>query len=162
MKKTLLITFLATFALGFISHYAYDFIPIKLLFPTNESIFEHLKLIFYPLLVVLTFEALKNNYNINYLLYKINVTIIISTFILLIMFFAFYFIFNDINHFYNIVIYGISIFIGLKMATIKIDYPAFSSNITVFIILLYTIIFLTYSPFNIPLFFDELNFINHF
>lgn len=50
-KLNLLIGYIAVCALGVGAHFAYDFFKIdylKAIFPSNESIFEHLKLIIFP------------------------------------------------------------------------------------------------------------------
>lgn len=59
LKKRLIILtiflFLATSAMGVLFHFAYDFFHqnavAALFFPTNESVWEHLKLIFFPMLL---------------------------------------------------------------------------------------------------------------
>lgn len=53
-KKTLVIGLAVVSVLGVLFHFAYDFFKIsylKAVFPSNESIFEHLKLIIFPTLI---------------------------------------------------------------------------------------------------------------
>lgn len=57
-KRLILLTvlsFIATSVMGFLFHFAYDFFHqnavAALFFPTNESVWEHLKLLFFPMLL---------------------------------------------------------------------------------------------------------------
>ena len=55
MKKALLLSFLAAAALGAAWHFLYDALPCPLtalLAPMNESVWEHLKLLYFPPLAV--------------------------------------------------------------------------------------------------------------
>lgn len=50
MKKLCIIGVLVVSALGTLFHFAYDLVPF-FVFPQNESIFEHMKLIVFPFLI---------------------------------------------------------------------------------------------------------------
>lgn len=59
MKKTKIIITILAFILAFGSHFAYDFFPntiFSILFPVNESIWEHMKLIATPILFMAIIE----------------------------------------------------------------------------------------------------------
>lgn len=62
MKRiNLVIAFIVISALGILFHYMYDWIGsplLKAIFPSNESIFEHLKLIIFPTLIYMAIEKL--------------------------------------------------------------------------------------------------------
>ncbi|MDE6584308.1 MAG: hypothetical protein K2K15_02800 [Anaeroplasmataceae bacterium] len=50
MKKLAIIGFLSVSALGTLFHFMYEWLPI-FIFPSNESIFEHMKLVLFPFLL---------------------------------------------------------------------------------------------------------------
>ena len=55
LKKFLTINIFIIFALNFVSHFIYDLIPVNFLaifFPVNESIYEHMKMIYTSFLIV--------------------------------------------------------------------------------------------------------------
>ena len=66
MKKertVYMITYFVTAAFGTLSHFVYQWLPlplVSLFFPINESIWEHLKLLFWPLLLAGAFLAGRN------------------------------------------------------------------------------------------------------
>ena len=70
-KKYFLFSSLLIVLLGVIFHFAYDFFNqskyIAFIFPINESIWEHLKLIFYPSLIIDIFIFVKFNKPIGYM-----------------------------------------------------------------------------------------------
>lgn len=79
LKKNKIISTFATFALMGLFHFAYSFLPntlFAILFPVNESIFEHIKLIFNTFIIygivdyiLLTkFKLPKNNFFLNILI----------------------------------------------------------------------------------------------
>lgn len=77
MKKIKIILTLITFILSIFSHFIYEIFPnfiTSILFPVNESIWEHMKLIATPILITSIFEYLyykrKNIPNNNFLLSK--------------------------------------------------------------------------------------------
>ena len=90
-KKFMLLNTILTFAVGFLVHYIYQWIPsfITTIFPVNESLYEHMKLIFLSpiissLLLYLWFRK-KNNYINNYLF-----GLIVSTIYNIIIFYLIY------------------------------------------------------------------------
>lgn len=68
-RSTVILCFLLASILGTIFHFIFDWTNgnklVGLFFPVNESIWEHLKLIFYPIIIVSFFEyyVLKNQYD---------------------------------------------------------------------------------------------------
>ena len=59
MKKIKIISIFIMFALSFLSHFAYETIPnfiSSILFPVNESIWEHMKLLSTPVLLYMIIE----------------------------------------------------------------------------------------------------------
>lgn len=90
LKKIKIISIIGIFLLSILFHFLYDLMPsliTSLLFPVNESIWEHMKLIFTSTLVFSVIEYLllkkyniKNNKYLNYL----SIILIIITFIIFI------------------------------------------------------------------------------
>ena len=72
--KRFIIFYLLTVIIGTLSHFAYDFfnepIYLKALFPINESIFEHMKLFYFPFLLVSVIEGLIYKENLKYFISK--------------------------------------------------------------------------------------------
>jgi hypothetical protein len=59
--KYFIISFVVVSILGVLFHFAYDILDfplLKIIFPTNESIFEHTKLIVFPALFFTIFDIL--------------------------------------------------------------------------------------------------------
>ncbi|MBQ3253766.1 MAG: hypothetical protein IJA65_04335, partial [Acholeplasmatales bacterium] len=57
--KDLIIGYIVVSILGVLFHFAYDFFKmdiLKIIFPSNESIFEHTKLIIFPPLIYMIFD----------------------------------------------------------------------------------------------------------
>ena len=71
MKKIKIIATIGIFLLSFLSHYIYHLLPntlFSILFPVNESIFEHMKMIYTSVLLfslIEYFVAKKNNWILN-------------------------------------------------------------------------------------------------
>lgn len=61
MKLNIIVGYVVVVILGILFHYAYDYFDItylKIIFPQNESVFEYLKLIFYPSLLYMFIDLL--------------------------------------------------------------------------------------------------------
>lgn len=72
--KRIIIFYLITAIIGTLSHFAYDFFNespyLIALFPTNESVFEHMKLFFYPFIFTSLVEGFIYKENIKYFIAK--------------------------------------------------------------------------------------------
>lgn len=71
--KRFIIFYLITVVVGTLSHFAFDFFNLnflKPLFPINESIFEHLKLFFYPFILTSIIEGIIYKEKLNYFIAK--------------------------------------------------------------------------------------------
>ena len=64
-----IIVYLITVTIGTLSHFAFSYFNVpmffKIIFPVNESIFEHLKLFFYPFILISIFEGILCNEKID-------------------------------------------------------------------------------------------------
>ena len=70
LKKIKIIAIFGIFILSFLSHFAYDLFPniiFSFIFPVNESIWEHMKILFTTTIIygIIDFYLL-NKYNIKY------------------------------------------------------------------------------------------------
>ena len=90
-KKFIIINIFLTFAIGFLVHNIYHWIPsvITTIFPVNESLFEHMKLIFISPIIscfILYLFFRRKNYHINNYLFGL----IVSTIFNIIIFYLVY------------------------------------------------------------------------
>lgn len=153
MKKKL-ITSLIIFIICSCFHFGYSIFPNKitaLLFPVNESIWEHFKLIFISTIFYSLIKYFKNG-ETSFL--KILLRSIISILILALLFIpSFYFIGE------NIIITFIMLYISIFISEILIDNIS-SSNIQdiismILIILIYiSFVYLTFNPVKTGIFYD--------
>jgi len=158
MNKKILINIIGAifiFLIGFIIHNLYDWFPnilISIISPVNESIFEHIKLIFTSYiiwLIVKYFIYKNNNLEENNLILKEVITTLFSIILFLIIFLPIYNKFGE-NLFITLFIYFISItisqilnyFITIKKESRILDIIGVGIIIIFYIIIIY----LTYKP----------------
>ena len=152
-KNIFMIIFL--FLLSFLWHFMYDWFPCVLtsiFFPVNESIWEHMKIIFYCLFIGSVLEKKGNNYYLNIL-----VKPLVGVLFYLIIFIPLYLIFGE-SMFISISLMLFT-YIIMELLGIKISKQE-ELNIKVLpiiIIILISILFsiLTYYPLHNFLFFDS-------
>ena len=166
LKKIKLIAIINIFILSFISHYIYDLFPsilISFFFPVNESIAEHMKIIYTSTLVYGLFDYLLLKYNnIKFQNFRLNLflTSTLSIVIFLIIYLPIYTFFGEhliITLIILLLTYVISQYISYIILTQK-NYNHLNDLAVIFIILTYiTFIIYTYNPPRNPLFFDTLN-----
>ena len=162
MKKVKIIYVIFLFLLAFIWHFVYQLFPnfiTSLFFPVNESIWEHLKIIYGTFVFGSIFEKyLLKRFNIKY--HNFNIEIFIKAFfgviLYLIIYLPLYFIIGEnivVSIFLLLVIYIIMEIIGTKI----LKSPELNINVLpiLTIILGYFLFFiLTYYPPHCFLFFD--------
>ena len=162
MKKYLIISSFISFIGASILHFAYEFfneaIIVGAFAPINESIFEHTKLLFIPLLISQTIYFLKNKYYLNYDSYWFYtfISIIIGIYLMpaTVYFYSSGFLLESLiaDILLCLIIIGISNFI------FYISYNNFNFNInykkSIFLIIILFIIYfiLTIYPPNYPFF----------
>ena len=101
LKTIKIISILNIFILSFPAHFLYEFFPsplISILFPVNESIFEHMKIIFTSTIIsgIIDYLILKlNNIKFNNFLFQLIFTSVISIFIFLIMYLPIHFLLGE-------------------------------------------------------------------
>ena len=163
-KKLLLISFiLLPILFAFITHSLYEILPFPLLviyFPINESIFEHLKLTFTPLIFTYLIYYLFFRISIDKarFLTSLNLSIITSSITMLILYYIYKQITKEDLIYINITITIICIIIGqfIGLFSYKFNY-SWKEEISIMVLLLITTIylFLTLNPPHLKFFLDE-------
>lgn len=166
LKKIKIINVVFLFLLSFLWHFVYDWFPnniFALFFPVNESIWEHMKIIYYCLLMGSILEFVlckKNNIKINNFYIEAMVKSILGVIFYLIIFIPLY-LWLEESMFISIslmfITYIFMEYIGYKILTGE----EMNINILpVIIIALGCIMFviLTFYPLHNFLFFDEVKF----
>lgn len=163
MKRIKIIGVFIIFGLSFLSHFMYDWIPnsiFSILFPVNESIWEHMKLIVTPVLIFSLFEYIiyrKKNIHFNNFLLSYGISMILGIIIYLIIYLPIDYIFGHSAIvaigllFITFIIVEIISYYLMNYREIK-----YSNIIGISIIILLYILFgyLTYNPIEIDLFYD--------
>ena len=152
-KNIFMIIFL--FLLSFLWHFMYDWFPsvlTSIFFPVNESIWEHMKIIFYCLLIGSFLEKKGNNYYLNIL-----VKPLVGVLFYLIIFIPLYLIFGEsmvISLSLMLFTYIIMELLGIKISKQEeLNIKVLPIIIIVLISILFSI--LTYYPLHNFLFFDS-------
>lgn len=162
-KKLTILNIVLVFLISFLSHFMYDFLPNNLtavFFPTNESIFEHLKMAFTTYIIVLI---------IDYIILKLKKekfdNLVISVFIsaittVILLAIIYPIIFNAIgeNMFITLIVYLITIIIGnifgyktLKTKNLHLQ----ETGIISFIIIVIIFGLLTFCPLKVKTYFYD-------
>ncbi len=154
--KKYFISFIVFSIIGTLMHYVYDIIvrnPIlDFIIPINESVWEHMKLIFYPALFFFVYNydyPTKNNKSTYYASFIIGVTFAILFCIF--CYYVYYIIFFEISEVLNIVLYYISMAIifsimylmNYKLCNINSNFELLGE----IIILSYIFIFIVFTYF---------------
>ena len=163
MKKIKIISVFVVFILSFISHFMYNVFPnsiFSIIFPVNESIWEHMKLIATPVLIFSIFEYIiyrKKDIDFNNFILSYVISIIIGIVFYLVLYLPIHYMFG-----HSLLVAVIILFMTLVLVE-YISYYIMNykeikySNIIGFsiIILMYIIFgYLTYNPILIDLFYD--------
>ena len=164
MKKIKTIAVFIIFALSILSHFIYKWIPndiFSILFPVNESIWEHMKLLVTPVLIFSLFEYIiyrRKNINFNNFLFSYSVSMILGIIIYLLIYLPIDSIFGH-NAFVAIGLLFIT-FIFMEIISyyiMRYKNIKFSNIIGIGIIIFLYIIFgyFTYNPPYNDLFYDS-------
>mgnify|MGYP007097199692 FL=1 len=152
-KNIFMIIFL--FLLSFLWHFMYDWFPsvlTSIFFPVNESIWEHMKIIFYCLFIGSVLEKKGNNYYLNIL-----VKPLVGVLFYLIIFIPLYLIFGEsmfISLSLMLFTYIIMELLGIKISKQEeLNIKALPIIIIILISILFSI--LTFYPLHNFLFFDS-------
>ena len=157
-KKDIILGSIFIFLLGSLLHFTYDLscknYIVGVFSAINESVFEHTKLILYPIIIWYLIYYLKNkdDVNRNYLFSSMIINIVFSILIIPFLFYFYTEAFGIESLILDIVIFYISSLSGLLIASKyyhkKINLPWIP--LIIIIIVLYTVA--TFYPPNIPIF----------
>lgn len=163
-KKLKFITFLITFCLTFLCHFMYDWFPntfTSIFFPVNESIWEHMKMLFTSILIGGLIEYIiikKQNLEFNNILLILFLKSLVSIPIFLLFYLPLYYTFGE-NMIISIAIMTI-VLISMEIFSFylwHINEIKYQGVISIILIILSYIIFglLTYYPPKTELFYDK-------
>ena len=163
LKKMIIVNSILTFLLCFLSHFIYSWFPniiTSLFFPVNESIWEHMKMLYTTFLIYGIIEYfIMKKFNIihnNFLLATFTKSIV-SIPIYLIIFLTLYNIFGE-NMFISISVMLLTIILVnlIDYKILQLDEFKYQQEVSVlFIIIVYIIMgYLTYNPPKTELFYD--------
>lgn len=112
--KIHLLSFFVISIIGTLTHFVYDVSNnvylVGLFCPVNESVFEHLKMVLYPMLLTMTYEHIVFKKNSYYILAKL-VSIILAILVIIVIFYT-YTIVIDESVVIDVMTYYLAIFIG--------------------------------------------------
>ena len=160
LKKIKIINVVFLFLLSFLWHFVYDWFPnniFALFFPVNESIFEHMKMIFTSYMFYLLIKILFNKKHENNLISSFVIASLFNIVIFLIIYIPIYLLFGE-KLVVTLILYFITILIS-NYLMYKIQNKKINSKInkySVYIIPLVYIVFtlFTYFPLKNMLFLD--------
>lgn len=162
-KKIKVLNLFILSILSVISHNIYNFLPsilTSIFFPINESIFEHMKIIFTSLLLtgISDYILLKlNNIKYNNFQFQLAITSILSIVIFLSLYLPIHYLIGEylpLTLFLLLITYIISQIISYKL--LKSKHLPFLNKISIFLILLtyLNFIILTFTPNKDDFFYD--------
>lgn len=166
LKKLKIIDIFIIFVLTFIFHFTYDFLPnsfTAIFFSVNESIWEHMKLLYTPIVLTIIFDFLiakKYNIKLNNLFTSIFISSILSIILYLIIYIPIHNIFGH-NPIFAIILLFLIICLSQYISyhiLIKENYQKLNI-ISLGLIIIGFVIFgyLTYKPLQNNLFYDTKN-----
>ena len=156
-----LIGILVLFVVGSLFHFLYSLTGecfiVGLFVPINESIFEHLKLVLYPMLFVslIVWYRYKNK-DLSFLT-AIPISIIVGILSVVLIYYFYYFGLGIESLFLDIFLLLLSIFIGnMSFYWVRVHHIQWSMKISFAIIIILIILFTfwTFFPPDLPLFID--------
>ena len=164
-KKFVILNTILTFIMGFLVHNIYHWIPntITTIFPVNESLFEHMKLIFLsPIIssIILYFYFKRKGYYISNYLFGLIVSIIFNVIIFYLVYLPLYYSIGQ-SMIMTLSIYFVTIIMSNYLYYLIIEmYDNKKLNRISFIMLIiigFILTYFTYHPLKIDFFFDPKN-----
>ncbi len=161
-KIRIILSALILWGIGALFHFVYDWIDIKALawlFPINESIFEHTKLVFLPFTLYYLGMFILRKDNLCNLVYRANLSIISGVIVEVVCYYTISGIIGRDIAFINILILLVSFICALYVddKRDKDENHDLLCSLSLYLSMLFFIIVMTYCPFNIS-FFEEENF----
>ena len=168
IKKLQIISIIFSIILGTLLHFTFELFSNNLFVASfsavNESVWEHLKLVFFPMFIfaIIEYFLLKNYNNKNNYIFSKTVAIVFACFFITIFFFTYtgiigtnYFII-DIFSFLFAIIFGEFICYKLLIKNSKINNKIKYICVFILLLLLFSFIFFTYLPPKINYFKDPI------
>ncbi len=145
LKKITILGILFVSLLGTAFHFLYPYIPI-FIFPKNESIFEHLKLLFYPFLIygVISLFFVKENKKEYFS--NLIAGMMISILFTVVAYYSYSGIIGKNIDVVNIIIFIVAVILGFGTAYFKKIPLGFSNSIIYMLIILILLVVWTYYP----------------
>ena len=163
LKKIKIIAIIGIFIISFISHFAYNIFPniiFSFIFPVNESIWEHMKIIFTSTLIYGIIDyILLNKYNIKYnnFAFQLYFTALSSIPIYLVLYIPLYKLLGEniiISIVLLLIVYSISQWISYNILKEKNIKVLNMLAIPIILISYLGFIYLTYNPIHNYIFYD--------
>lgn len=164
LKRILIINVVLSFVLSFITHFVYQVFPntfTSIFFPVNESIWEHMKMLFTTILLSnLIIFIINKKYDIKYnnFLFSVFIQAFLSIPIFLLMFLPYNYFFKEnliIISIFMIITFIIINIITYKLAVIENNDKYNYLSIVLIIICYIVFAYLTYNPIKNSLFLDK-------
>ena len=109
-----ILNFLIISSLGTLNHFLYAWFGklkiLKLFFASSESVFEHMKLVLYPSILGMIFSMIFFNYN--NIIFSCSVGLLVSIFLIPVLYYISLFVFKKNVGFINILIFFVSVSLG--------------------------------------------------
>ena len=152
-KKFVIINAIVTFLLGFLVHGMYSWFPCFLtsIFPVNESLYEHVKLVYLsPLFSILIVGAFYK-YKVNNMFFGIYISILFNILFFYMLYLPIYYLLGN-SMVMTLIVYFISIVASNYILYRIISKPSYPKKYEVFgiVLLILGIIFLTYFSYYPP------------
>lgn len=163
MKKTRIYAVIGIFLLSFLCHFVFDFFPCiltSIFFPINESIWEHMKILFTATLLYGIIDHIiltKKNISFNNFLLQLFASAFLAIPIFLIIYLPVHYLFGEflpLTLVLMLITYIICQYISYKILNFR-DIPLLNQLSIILIIIMYIIFtYLTYYPFESYIFYD--------
>lgn len=151
MKKLSIIGVLVVSALGTLFHFMYEWLPLYI-FPMNESIFEHCKLILFPFLIYFLGAVFFYKEDKMQLFSSFFSAILISIAFMIVVYYTYSGILGYNVDAVNIILYYISVGIGFLLIYKKKTFVSFSNSVVFLLILFLLISIFSFYPPNLSFF----------
>lgn len=151
MKKSnnIIIRYIILATIGFLLHFTYDWSGqnniVGLFSATNESTWEHLKLLFFPMLFITIWDSLRGNTSPGFLKRRI-MSIIAGMVVIVVMFYTALGVTSRLMDWYNIATYLISLLVTLLLDKfITVEDNLYSAYTALALFILFTVAFAVFS-----------------
>lgn len=157
--KRIIISAVILLGLGALFHFVYDWLDnpfFAWLFPTNESIFEHTKLLIVPLSLYCIYDVLLRKKDVGLSLYKLNISIAVGTLFLIVFYYTVTGVIGKDVAALNILNLFLSLFLALYVQSLVDESEDCDviNNVIVYGCIVLFLVVMTYFPFGIAFFYD--------